>query len=248
MKFDPGKEKICIISRAYPHGDDFELLGVLFDCKLVMENAVQSIATKANAKLRALLRARRHMSIPDAMVQFKAHILCLLEYPTPAVYHASDSVLAALDRVQARFLRELGLSEKAAFLDFALCPLQCRRDIAMLGLLHKVSLGLAHEGFRALFPPAAQHSHGRLTRANVSRHNKQILDRCDGGQSQVLHRSIFGLVPIYNSLPQACIDLPSVSRFQSFLTRRVKLACESNQTDWSSMFSARGRIVARRGF
>ena len=88
-----------------------------------MESAVDAAATKASAKLRALLRARKYMSLSDVVLQLKAQILCLLEYLAAAVYHASDTVLFGLDRVQARFSREVGLSEADAFLKFSFRPL-----------------------------------------------------------------------------------------------------------------------------
>ena len=65
---------------------------------------------------------------------------------TPAIFHASLNVLEPVDRVQRRLLRELGLSEVDALLNFRLAPLPSRRDIAMLGFLHKVTLGSASMG------------------------------------------------------------------------------------------------------
>ena len=48
-----------------------------------------------------------------------------------------------IDRVQRRFLRELNFSEVAALNEFRLAPLEARRDMAMLGALHKIKLGIA---------------------------------------------------------------------------------------------------------
>ena len=53
------------------------------------------------------------------------------------------SVPEPVDRVQRILLRELGISEVDALLNFRLAPLPSRRDMAMLGVLHKVTLGLA---------------------------------------------------------------------------------------------------------
>ncbi len=64
-----------------------------------MKNAAAAVATKANAKLIALRRARSYMSLSDVVLQYKAHILCRLKYLAAAVYHASDTVLFGLDRV-----------------------------------------------------------------------------------------------------------------------------------------------------
>ena len=154
-----------------------------------MSSAVESAACKASAKLRALLRAKRIFNLHELVLQYKSHVLSLLEYPTPAIYHASSTVLSRTDRVQSRFLREVGLSEEKAFLDWNLCPLQCRRDIAMLGLLHKIVLGQAHPAFRLLFPAATPVAHGHGTRFASSLHDKQLLDRCDGTHSELMRRS-----------------------------------------------------------
>ncbi len=35
-----------IVSRTYASGDDFKLLGVLFDCKLVMDSEVGMVVAK----------------------------------------------------------------------------------------------------------------------------------------------------------------------------------------------------------
>ena len=43
--------------------------------------------------------------------------------------------------VQRRFLAEVGVNETTALLEFSLAPLAMRRDIAMLGVLHRAALG-----------------------------------------------------------------------------------------------------------
>jgi hypothetical protein len=88
-----------------------------------MGAAVHKVAGKAGAKLRSLLRSRKFYTIPDMFRQYKAHILSQLEFPTPAIFHASNSVLESLDSVQKRFLREMGVTERDAFLNLGLAPL-----------------------------------------------------------------------------------------------------------------------------
>ena len=94
---------------------------------------------------------------------YKAQVLSYIESGTPALYHAAPSVLDRIDRVQRRFLRELGCSEVAALNDFRLAPLVSRRAMAMLGLLHRATLGVAHAQLMTLFssttPPRATHAH-----------------------------------------------------------------------------------------
>ena len=46
VTFDSSKESKHILSRTCPHGDDFKLLGVIFDCKLDMMSAISSLVGK----------------------------------------------------------------------------------------------------------------------------------------------------------------------------------------------------------
>ena len=182
-----------------------------------MDDAVSKVVNAANAKLRALLRAKRFMCLADVVLQYKSQVLPLIEFYTAAIFHASNTILAPLDKIQNRFIAEVGLSEQDAFVKFNVCPLRCRRDVAMLGLIHKIVLGLAHPTFSILFPFADLPAHVINTRLRARRHNKQILDRCDGSHSAIMHRSLFGLVNVYNLLPQAAVDCTDVSSFQRFL-------------------------------
>ncbi len=122
-------------------GDQFKILGILFDCKLVMRDAVEAVVAEASWKLRTLLRTKRFYTTRDLTTLYKAQLLPYIEYRTPAAYHASDSVLADLDKLQTKFLREAGLSELDSLMIFRLAPLLARRDMAMLGLIHRTALG-----------------------------------------------------------------------------------------------------------
>ena len=72
---------------------------------------------------------------------YKARLLSFIEYRTPAVYHACSTRLRRVDRIQERFLKEVGLSAEEALLSFNLAPLSSRRDIAMMGVIHRASMG-----------------------------------------------------------------------------------------------------------
>ena len=71
----------------------------------------------------------------------EAKVLSYAECTTAAVYHANVSALETVDRVQRRFLVDIGVDETSALLEFNLAPLGLRRDIAMLGLIHRTVLG-----------------------------------------------------------------------------------------------------------
>ena len=78
------------------------------------------------------------------MLEYESHILSYVEHHTSAIYHASDSILAPLDKTQTTFVHGLCLTEEEVFLEYNLAPLSLRRDIAILGLLHKCALQDAH--------------------------------------------------------------------------------------------------------
>ena len=103
-------------------------------------------------KLQGILRAKRFYSTAELVRLYKAHILSYIEYRTPGIAHAAATVLAPIDAIQARFLCETGLSEEDALLSFKLAPLHTRRDIAMLGVIHRIALGHGPSHFRKLFP------------------------------------------------------------------------------------------------
>ena len=67
-------------------------------------------------------------------------------------FHASTTLLAKLDHAQNRFLRELGLTREQAFLQYNFASPSLRRNIGILGLLHKRVLGKWPPSFEVLLP------------------------------------------------------------------------------------------------
>jgi hypothetical protein len=63
--FDAAKESKHILSRTDPFGQDFKLLGIVFDCKLEMESAVRTLVGKVKWKLQMPLRSRRAFPTED---------------------------------------------------------------------------------------------------------------------------------------------------------------------------------------
>ena len=195
VSFDPAKEEFCILDPLHGEGASFRLLGPVFDCKLSMTTAVNKLVRKARPKCRKLLATRRFYSVPEIIVQFKTHVLNILESCVGAIYHATDTTLQPLDNVRDSFVRHLGLDSRSAYLEFNLAPTKLRRDIAMLGFLHKVSLGDAHKDILCLFPPSPpSQEHGFNTRTSAHRHNKQLLDRISGDELGIQGDSIFGFL------------------------------------------------------
>ena len=148
VTFDSVKENFAIISRFTPEGNGFKLLGLQFDTGLYMVECVERLRDGANWKLRNLLRTRRYYDVPAIINQYKVRVLGYVEYRTPGIYHCVTSLLLQIDQIQERLLHALGISQVIALLEFRLAPLTARRDIGMLGVIHRVVLGEGPDHFR----------------------------------------------------------------------------------------------------
>ena len=80
MCFDPGKEHIAILSTTEPVGEEFKILGVIFDNKLRMNAAIAACASDVSWRMRSMLRTRRFYNDAEMIVFFKSHILSVIEY------------------------------------------------------------------------------------------------------------------------------------------------------------------------
>ena len=167
-------------------------------------------------------------------------MLCLLEASSIAISHAAPTHLEKLDSLQHRFLRHIGLDEREAFLNkrYNLAPLQLRRDIGALGLLHKIQLGEAHEDFESLLPKLV-HPFTAGTRRNERRHGRQFFEQF--GRTDYFNRSLFSMCRVYNVLPWYVFQAESVSLFQKLLTKDAKFACRHGTCEWQIMYNNRAR-------
>ena len=197
VRFDAGKESLHILSQTEPHGGDFKLLGINFDPKLRMTSAVYECVVACNWKLQSILRTKRFYSDADVLVTFKSHILSFIEYRTMAIAHAAPSDLVPLDDILTRLLVRLGISQEAALMHFKLAPLNTRRDISLLGIIHKAAL---RQG-----PP--QFHHFFIGARAIYGHSRTLYDPCVGRPRLFFKRSIFGLVRYYNMLPEDIIQI-----------------------------------------
>ncbi len=234
VTFDASKEHFCIIHRGDPFGSIFKLLGTMIDPKLTMEAEILRIRKKASPKINAILAARRYYDTAGLMQQYKAHVLCLLEASSVAIYHAAPSHLRILDSLQRRFLKEVGLTDAEAFLKYNLAPLQLRRDIGALGLLHKIQLGEAHEGFSKILPREVG-VHTADTRKNARRHGRQFHEQY--GSTDYFNRSLFSVVRVYNVLPPYVVNTKTVEAFQKQLTKDARFACSTRVVNWEHMYN-----------
>ena len=172
------------------------------------------------------IRTRRFYTDADLVVLYKAHLLSYLEYRTPALYHATRAVISRLDAVQHRFLSDVGVDDVSALVHFHLAPLSTRRDIAMLGLIHRTVLGKGPSQFTDFFRRDPQHS-------------TKLVDPRASSRSALIKRSALGLVAVYNLLPHKVVCVKSVSAFQKGLQELIKSFAVTGHPKWSEALSPR---------
>ncbi len=73
---------------------------------------------------------------------YKAKLPSYIEYRTLVIYHATDRHLDSFDSVQTRYLFDLGVSSVETLVEYNLAPLCVRRDIALLGVIHRAACGV----------------------------------------------------------------------------------------------------------
>ena len=177
-------------------------------------------------------------------MMFKSHVLSFIEYRTPGLFHACSTVLAEIDRVQARFLSEIGLGEGEAMMHFNLAPLSVRRDIAMLGVIHRAVLRQGPPPLWQFFQLSEANPLRRSARTR--RHSKQIVEIPVGRHLEIWRRSAFGLVSVYNLLPQEAVNKLQVCEFQRFLADMVKHRFVAQERFWALTLSTRCDVMLRR--
>ena len=70
--FDPGKESFNILHRSFFHGENFKILGCIFDPQLRMLAAAKHVATEAGWRLKTLMKGKRFFTTPELMRLYKA--------------------------------------------------------------------------------------------------------------------------------------------------------------------------------
>ena len=123
------------------------------------------------------------------------------------------------------FLNDIAVDEVTALVRFHLAPLSTRRDIAMLGLIHRTALGKGPPQFREYFK---KHNH-----------DSTLHDPRSDSSSPLIKRSALGLVAIYNMLPPSSRAAKSVPAFQKSLQEVVTKHAAPGNPQWSNIFSPR---------
>ena len=129
------------------------------------------------------------------------------------------------------------MNPEPAFIEHNFAPPRLRRNIGILGFLHKRVLGLSHSAIQRLLPFHAD-VFGSL---RPGEHNKQLYDHIlDVQQQHSLHRcSMFGMSRICNRPPQHVVDLTTIPLFQKHLTLETRKVCEDGNPSWLDSFTCR---------
>ena len=218
------------------------MLGIVFDPKLLMDYAIHDLVSSCRWKRNMLLRCGQFFNGLQLVDLYKSQLLGFIEYRTPAIYHACCSLLAPLDEIQTQILAAAGMSPVEALMVCNLAPLAARRDMALLGAIHRAVLNggpkQLHQFFRRTFVPAP------------GRHAFQLHEWQDGDVSgfalpgsspaQYIARSALGLVAIYNRLPASIVETSStVSTFQACLQDLMRQRICGGDERWQHLFSPR---------
>ena len=187
-------EKKMILHPIFGSGEPFKLLGCLIDCKLIMNQTIDKILTQVRPKVIIILRTRGYYNITELIDQFKTHVWDLMEVQNGVIFHASDYLLSKLDRIHANFLMELGVEQSDAFMNFNFAPPDLRRNIGILGMIHKRVLGRCHPVFQKLLPFKSEMDGEHA----VGAHDKQLWNHFNEMHFQhiLYSKSIFDAVTV----------------------------------------------------
>ena len=111
-----------------------------------------------------------------------------------------------------------------------MAPPSLRRCIGLLGFLHKRALGQCHPALCEALPFAGD--------LDANYHTKALHPFCEcrNYNDRLFNRSLFAYILVYNRLPQALIDMPSVKSFQSKLTHLAKERAVTDQENWRKSY------------
>ena len=150
------------------------------------------------------------------------------------------TVLQPLDKLQERFLRNAGVTQLEGLMVFNLAPLAARRDIAMLGLIHRTVLGKGPEQFKSFFcSDEATGTHRTRLQSRMLRHGRKLKDLRTTLHLNMARRSALGLVAVYNLLPADVVQLDNVKDFQRALAGLLKKRAQAGCEDWQLTCSPR---------
>ena len=138
-------------------------------------------------------------------------------------------------------LQAVGISQTDALLHFRLAPLNSRRDMGMLGVIHRAVLGEGPDHFRKHFQAKVSCTRPE-GRESTRRHGKQLETFRKGNFLDLVKNSILGLVDIYNILPTFIVEATTVKVFQTRLQRLMMEMAGNSSPSWATLFSPRAPL------
>ena len=106
-----------------------------------MEKTIYDRVARCRWKAQTIMRTAKFHTVDELVLLYKAKILSIIEYRTAAIYHTAQHLLEMVNDIQDTFIWGLNLTTKQALLHYDLAPLAARRDIAMLGIIHRSAIG-----------------------------------------------------------------------------------------------------------
>ena len=225
-----------MISHYCPAGRNFKSLGLNFDCRLTMQDAISGLTSEMRWRVRSILRTQRYNTIANMVHLYTAKVLSYCECRTAVIYHACTSLLQHVDRVRGGFLEEINIDAVTALSVFNLAPLSLRRDIAMLGLIHRTTLGQGPPHFQQLF---FREDTANKQSVRTSGHEHKLHEYSDDTQLDIVKRSALGLCSIHNLLPEDIVQAKSVKTFQGLQQVFAKKCASNGFPERHHLFSIR---------
>jgi len=143
------------------------------------------------------------------------------------------------DSVRNQMIEAAGFNKLEALLVCNLAPLAARRDIAILGLIHRTVLGKGPNHFGKIFVRSGRDGKHRLQLTEYGSGHSTDYALPNSQPAQYIQRSALGLVAVYNRLPRDIVEgCCTVSSFQTTLQNFLKDQAMSIAS-WDGIFSPR---------
>ena len=111
--------------------------------------------------------------------------------------------------------------------------------LKVVSLKYRCVLGDGPPQFREYFQMDRGHSSGISTRLAEDKHCRQLKEPRVSSSTDIMKRSILGLIAVYNMLPEEVVMSDTVQDFQSLLQELVKLRALAQCDNWKLSLSPR---------
>lgn len=227
VTFEPTKCKAMMISRKREPSSirlffgsceltikcELEILGVIFDSKLVFAKHISSVSKKAGQRLGAMRKVAGKLDMKGKATIYKAQVRSIMEYACLSWMSASQTLLSQLNAIQSKALRIIGVNDADAAENLAIDSLHHRRQVAATTLLYKMHTSHIPADLRALLP--SQYIRRRNTRSSTFMPTHAL--SMPAAKTFTLDRSfLHSAIRIWNSLPDAAVGTISIKGIQNF--------------------------------